>query len=54
MLTDIKLDGSLEHHTIGLALALVLQNIYITDWDKEPDDVCGSFGGIRGVDMKAI
>lgn len=45
VLTNIRLDRSLEQHAEDLDLVLVLYNIYISDWDKNLDDVWGFLVG---------
>lgn len=39
VLTNIRLDRSLEQLAVTLALVLVLHNIYISGWNKDLDDM---------------
>lgn len=45
VLTNIRLDRSLEQLAVTLALVLVLHNIYISGWNKDLDDMWGFFFG---------
>lgn len=45
VLTNIRLDRSLEQLAVTLALVLVLHNIYISGWNKDLDDMWVFFFG---------